>query len=436
MKQYMKKELLAMIGTMQQANDSILGNRTSDPAGVTNMLIQCQESAVLVGNQIEALGAEYMQAVHLLEDYCETVYQISNVLQTEAVCRKLVKKATKELTALSNMIRYDFPNDRREILFLPYKAAMWDSLESVWEAAERDPDCDAYVMPIPYYDKNPDGSFGELHDESKDYPKYVPILDWKEHDIASWKPDVIYIHNPYDQYNYVTSVHPDFYAKRLRELTGSLVYIPYFIHQNDDVKALYCALPGILYADTVVLQSEKVRQRYIEEYCKTLRVKSVTKQIERKFAAYGSPKFDAQDRNVRMEDLPEDWRRMIWENGEKKPVVFFNTHLTMLMQAYSDAFFRKLETVFDVFRRNRNLVLLWRPHPLSDATAESMNPEAAGRYRDLISEYQKDGIGIYDTSPDLHRAVDVSDAYYGSRSSVIELFKAEGKPVMIMNHRI
>ena len=27
-------------------------------------------------------------------------------------------------------------------------------LESVWQAADSDPYCDAYVIPIPYYDKN------------------------------------------------------------------------------------------------------------------------------------------------------------------------------------------------------------------------------------------------------------------------------------------
>ena len=42
-----------------------------------------------------------------------------------------------------------------EAIFLPYKASMWDSLESVWKAADADPECDAYVIPIPYYDKNP-----------------------------------------------------------------------------------------------------------------------------------------------------------------------------------------------------------------------------------------------------------------------------------------
>ena len=46
---------------------------------------------------------------------------------------------------------------RREVVFLPYKASMWDSLESVWKRYEDDPLVDAYVIPIPYYDKNPDG---------------------------------------------------------------------------------------------------------------------------------------------------------------------------------------------------------------------------------------------------------------------------------------
>ena len=108
---------------------------------------------------------------------------------------------------------------KKEVVFLPYKASMWDSLESVWQAAEEDGQCDAYVIPIPYYDKNPDGSLGEMHYEGEEYPEYVPIVSWKEYDISEHYPDVIYIHNPYDNWNYVTTVHPDFYASKLCQYT-------------------------------------------------------------------------------------------------------------------------------------------------------------------------------------------------------------------------
>lgn len=106
---------------------------------------------------------------------------------------------------------------------------MWDSLESVWMAAKADENCDAYVIPIPYYNKNPDGSFREMYYEGDQYPDYVPIVRYDNYDFAIHKPDIIYIHNPYDQYNYVTSIHPFFFSENLKRFTQNLIYIPYFI---------------------------------------------------------------------------------------------------------------------------------------------------------------------------------------------------------------
>ena len=87
----------------------------------------------------------------------------------------------------------------------------------MWKAADEDPDCDAYVIPIPYYDKNQDGSFGEMHYEGDQYPDYVPITAYDEFDFQSHHPDMIFIHNPYDQYNYVTSVDPFLYRPQLKK---------------------------------------------------------------------------------------------------------------------------------------------------------------------------------------------------------------------------
>lgn len=40
-----------------------------------------------------------------------------------------------------------------KVAFFPYKISMWDSLESIWEAADRDESCECQVIPIPYYSK-------------------------------------------------------------------------------------------------------------------------------------------------------------------------------------------------------------------------------------------------------------------------------------------
>ena len=137
------------------------------------------------------------------------------------------------MIAIENSVKNDI-KVRKEVVFLPYKASMWDALESIWDAACKDPDCDAYVVPIPYYDKNQDGSFGQMHYEGELYPDYVPIVRYDKFNLAEHQPDMIFIHNPYDESNYVTSVHPFFYSVNLKRYTDCLVYVPYFTLKEVD----------------------------------------------------------------------------------------------------------------------------------------------------------------------------------------------------------
>lgn len=176
-----KKELLAIVATMEKANDVLLGRGHKDLQGLAEMLVQCQDVAIQIGTSLEAIGEQYAAIVKLLEDYCENIYRMSISLTDEKACRRLAEKVRRQLTELQNKIRYEMPEDRKEVVFLPYKASMWDSLESVWKAAAADIDCNAYVIPIPYYDKNPDGSFGQMHYEGDQYPDYVPITSYKEY---------------------------------------------------------------------------------------------------------------------------------------------------------------------------------------------------------------------------------------------------------------
>ena len=99
-------------------------------------------------------------------------------------------------------------------------------------------------------------------------------------------------------------------------------------------------------------------------------------------------------------------------------------------------FLMKLEWVFNFFKDREDVVLLWRPHPLMVDTAKATNPNAVEPYLRLVDRYRKEKIGIYDDTRDLHRAINLSDIYYGDHSSVVELFREQGKPVMVMNHKV
>lgn len=309
-----KKKMLDIMVLLNDANHRINDYISKRNAPEAESLAGCQEMAIRIGNLLETYGNDGEKFVHMLEDYCEYIYQIS-ISHDMAQCRKLMKKIRKLMAKVYNGIRFEIQEDRKEIVFLPYKASMWDSLESVWRAAINDERCDVYVVPIPYFDRRPDGTLGEMHYEGGEYPEYVSVTFWKEFSIEEHMPDVIYIHNPYDQNNYVTSVHPDFYAAKLRKYTDKLVYIPYFTSLDSNIPQHLVVVPGVLYAHNVIVQSEKARRIYIKalhEFEKQNHCENFFGKQEDKILALGSPKYDkvllTKKENI---SIPPDWQKIM-----------------------------------------------------------------------------------------------------------------------------
>ena len=92
----------------------------------------------------------------------------------------------------------------------------------------------------------------------------------------------------------------------------------------------------------------------------------------------------------------------------------------------------KIESVLRFFKlKQDDVVLLWRTHPLIMESMETIDKSAAERYSNVVNRFKQENWGIYDDTADLHRAIAVSDAYYGDHSSLIQLFQAAKKPVML-----
>ena len=120
-------------------------------------------------------------------------------------------------------------------------------------------------------------------------------------------------------------------------------------------------------------------------------------------------------------------------DGSWKKIIFYNTTVTALLQ-HNEKYLVKLRDVLGVFHENREEVaLLWRPHPLFEATIESMRAELGEEYRGIVAGYRDAGWGIYDDTAEMERAVCLSDGYYGDMSSVVWLYQKTGKAVMIQD---
>ena len=422
-----KRDILTIIAGLDKINSSLIKNFDANIPVTAEVLAGCQNSAIVVGNEIEKLGSKGEEIVRLLEAYCENIYQMSCRLTDTNGCKNVADKIQKQLGQIYHKIRRELPDDKKLIVFLPYKVSMWDSLESVWKAADADPDCEAYVMPIPYFDKNPDGSLGEEHYEGNLFPEDVPITRYDALDLEECHPDIIYIHNPYDEYNHVTSVHPYFYSTSLKKITDKLVYIPYFVC-SETTREENCLLKGVVSADAVIVQSDNIRDEYIKYFQASLG-DLIPKD---KFMALGSPKFDKAIHCGTLETrLTGGWKQRA---GGKK-IILYNTHLNIFLQ-FKEVAVKKIESVFDYFKGRDDVLLLWRPHPLCKATLKAMRADLYEAYLALEKRYLEEDIGILDESEDMYQAISVADGYYGDNSSVLSIFGVTGKPICIQNVRI
>lgn len=311
---------------------------------------------------------------------------------------------------------------RKEILFLPYKASMWDSMESVWEATRDDENCHAVVVPIPYAILSKDGSVKEWQCEADIFPSYVSVIDWHTYDIESRRPDVIYIHNPYDDTNRLTQVEPRFFSRNLRKCTDMLVYIPYFA-LTGMWPEMHLDLPCYEQVDKIIVQSSHyqiINGTFFEEDNACLE----DVMPSGKLVVLGSPKLDKMAKIDFMYKFPDSWATKL---GRRK-TVFYNTTVSPLL-TYGKRGLCKMWQVYYAIKRHVDMAFIWRPHPLLESMLGEQHPELVTPYIEWKKAICDLPQVIYDDSSDLERTVALSDAYIGECSSVVQLFAMSGKPV-------
>lgn len=355
---YRKKQFINMVQTLQKANSLVTSGDENVQKQMQDVLGQCQEFAIQIGNELEKRGKN--EIVSFLEEYCELIYQQSLILDNKEECKKYNKDVRKLLIKISNKIELTIEDDKKEVVF-PYKASMWDSLESIWLAAKDDQNLDVYVVPIPYFNRNKDLSFGEMHYEGNEYPAYVPITPWEEYIVSEREPDVAFIHNPYDECNTVTSVHPDFYARELKKYVNELVYVPYFIlapvdpsnQKRVDKMKHFITTPGVIYSDKVIVQSESMKITYVNEYLKFAKEQGLQgEHINRKYQesrilGLGSPKIDKVLYSKKSDySIPEEWSKKI----EGKQVILFNTTIASLLRN-NEKYIEKLKYILNILKK-------------------------------------------------------------------------------------
>ena len=408
---------------------------------IITYLSELQNNIVSFGTLTESIKGEDCNTVKLLEQYLEVIYKVAKYVQKfdegisyeesaenkYAECDEEVKDT---FASISEAIDSEIVN-RRSVLFLPVKAKHFSSMRMAYEMEAATPDTDVYVMPLPYYYKEYDGSFkDEMHIDTEEFIKAnIPVTDYSRFDLSLLCPEKIYINSAYDEYNMAVSVDTRFYARNVKKYTEKLIYIPYFKLMEFDRAnypcwynmQYYCTVPGVVMADKVYVQSENTRKVYIDKLNEWAGDEQYTDIWEQKIDVY----------NESCEEHSEDELR---DAGSEKTIVWFVSAGSLA--EFGDRYIEKAYRNLDVFALSKDkLKVLLISEPFLDEMIKTYSDELYKKWTGFIDEFNRSGIGevVSQVEEKSVEALLKANAYYGDPSYICKDFILMKKPVMLQN---
>ncbi|RJX36951.1 hypothetical protein D3P09_25960 [Paenibacillus pinisoli] len=400
-----KRKILDLMTTIEEGFEYA---RNSEADNAARMLKDCMDGLSFLTSLLSdepVISGRLQDAIH------DVHFILRETLEYDEFISYLNKIHGIMNEARSNVI-YDIRTEL-EIAFMPYKSSMWDSLESIYNAAEKDPHCTCYVVPIPYYEKNAEGQIIRFCYEGNEFPEHLKTIPFELYDFENREPDIIYIHNPFDHYNKLTVVNPRFYSENLAKYTEMLVYVPYYVAGSTEKPGIDF-LPSFNNMDKIIVQSQNLKDAYVQSGVDS-----------NKLLNLGSPKLDAMLTVVREPlELSTQWESVLRD----RTVILFNTGIADLLSVQT--WLEQIVEVINCFIEHRQLALIWRPHPLTEITIKTMRPQVAQAYEQIKEAIRKANNIIVDTSSDIYPAVSASDGIISDYSSVMMQYIVTEKPVL------
>lgn len=415
-----KKRISELIDTVSEM--LVILYKLNDPA---NAVSDCLVALETIVSQLNSEELVPEKSIKQLKSIQLTLYEFLNGYTV--INKNSAKMLNSQVLLLKTIFQKEIKT-KLKIVFFPYKASMWDSLATVYEAATSDEDSVVRVVPIPYYQLTQDKAIPIYEGES--FPKNIPITHYSNYNLEEEQPDIIFVHNIYDQYNTITRVYEQYFTSNLKKYTDMLVYVPYhissFIEPRKGEQRLAYDIPSVWNIDKIILVSDFMKKAAIRDGIP-----------EEKLLVFGSPKLDAMS-NIMKENIPipKGWKDKL----EGKIVYLLNTDCMFWTDPKFNSF-SKLPLIIDIFNITRyieNSALIWRPHPLTNAAVMKYAPYFYNYYNSLLENIRKgenkflSGI-ILDESPDYLPALKAADVIISGDGSLLRSFLLTEKKVLFLD---
>lgn len=407
------------------------------------LLTQCQECAISLGTELENTFENCQGVIQLLEEYCESLFGICQLLADgETIdAQSAYLMLREQLVKIQGKIEKEY-QPKKKVVFLVDKVSRWKSVAGLYRAAIQDAECKVSVVVVPYYYRRLDGTVLESHNDKDLFPKELEVLDASQLNLSTYHADVIIINSPYDEYNYFMSIHPEFYTSKLVNQTKLLVYVPWFtiteLTREDErgwnSMQHFVTMPGVVNADKVLVQSEQMRNTYID-YLTDWAGEETRTEWEQKIACLDSQYVEIEDvKEKAFQKLPDIWKtRLLKKDGTHKKMVLYSVGSSGFIE-YGMKAAEKIEYVLRTFKENQeNIVLTWYPDKMIETALHFEHPELWRTYQGLVRRFQQENWGIYADGIEEQIIVDACHAYYGDSCKLSQAVAIAKKPVMLQN---
>ncbi|MDR1397679.1 MAG: hypothetical protein LBJ14_08110, partial [Desulfarculales bacterium] len=311
-----------------------------------------------------------------------------------------------------------------KVVFFPYLASTWDSLQSVYEAFAKDERFITDIVIIPAHRRAPTGRVSLYEDFLADTD--IPHTLYQDYDLAQDQPDIAFVNNPFDQV-----VEPSFYAANIRRHCKTLVYVPYYGILSgyfSEKRLKVYNQPIQLLADLIIVQSQITAQAY-NRHCPG---------PQGRYLPLGTPKIDACKKKTAL--AAQNPKREWVEKIAGRPVFLLDSHYDIPSEwrgrldggiFYCLLFF--LEAILNYFSGRPDLFLIWRPHPLTETALinYTTNPSLYSAFTKLMKLCNSLPNCLIDREDDFHMSFSLSAAMIAlSQGSLKYVYLSLGKPVI------
>lgn len=406
-----KQKMIELLSTMIEGTEYINNNIGTDYSFMIDILLDAI-------NSVKKSLDKSKKCDHRLLKLTEEIKNNILLICTESdfnILEEIVDNVSKMIDIIKS-------NSKRKlnVVFMPYNATMWNSLESIWKQSKNDENCICHVVPIPYYKliENIDGKTECVFNyEGDKLPEYVPITKYKDFNLEKIKPDIIYIHNQYDDCNNATRVDSNYFSYNLKKHTDMLVYVTYGILGTYPIGFYnnFYSFIATRNFDKVIVQSPAFE--YIAEF------NGVDKN---KILALGSPKFDAVVESLNNRNINQKFDYKL----KNKTVFLWTTNLMKIINGRHKVL-DEIESLFNLIENSSEYGLIYRPHPLELEYVKSKAPECFERYNQMLKSIESKHSIVLDNTSSYYDAFNLSDALITDRSSVLIEYIKTGKPVLI-----